>query len=79
MRSGKEIWDEASKHGADARSAHNVRIFALVEMMAHVQAAVLRGDDVAAVERLREVQAHAEIMVGMLIPQKRRTPTLVVT
>lgn len=79
MRSGKEIWDDASKHAADARSAHNVRIYALVEMMVHVQSAVLRGDDTGAVERLREVQAHAEIMVGMLMPQKRRKPSLVVT
>jgi hypothetical protein len=79
MRSGKDIWEEASKQGADAKSAHNVRIYALVEMMAHVQSAVMRGDNVGAVERLREVQAHAEIMVGMLMPQKKRKPWLVVT
>ena len=74
---GLEIWQAADTQGRDEKSAHLVRIYALVQMMAEAQSAVVEGDPARTVEHLRAVQAHAEKMVGMLAPGKKSKPTLV--
>ena len=74
---GVEIWQAADKQGRNEKSAHLVRIYALVQMMAEAQSAVVKGEHANTVEHLRAVQAHAEKMIGMLAPEKKSKPTVV--
>ncbi len=79
MQNGKKIWEVAAtgtKTG-DPRSAHIMRMYALAQMLAAAETAVLTGKNQQAAEALCDLQAHAEKFVGLLAPEKRSRPTRV--
>ena len=61
----------------DSKSAHVMRMYALAQMLAAAETAVLTGKDQQAAEALCDLQAHAEKFVGLLAPEKRSRPYLV--
>ena len=66
MHNGKEIWEAATtgtKTG-DSKSAHVMRTYALAQMLAAAEAAVLTGKNQHAAEALCDLQAHTEKFVG---------------
>jgi hypothetical protein len=54
-----------------------MRFYALARMLAEAETSALTGFDAEAAEQLRELQAHAEKLVGMLAPDRRAKPNLV--
>lgn len=79
MASGRDIWDSAEKLVGEgsARSANAMRFYALAKMLAEAETAMLTGDDAKSAEQLRELQAHSEKLVGILVPKRKRAPSLV--
>ena len=61
----------------DSKSAHVMRMYALAQMLAAAETAVLTGKNQQAAEALCVLQAHAEKFVGLLAPEKRFQPNLV--
>lgn len=79
MSRGKELWKTADLFRTDgsARSARAVSFFALGRMLAEAEDAALMGNDIEAVERLRELQAHSDKLIGTMAPEKKGRPSLV--
>ncbi len=66
MQNGKEIWEAAptpTKTG-DPKSAHVMRMYALAQMLAAAETAVLTDKNQQAAEALSDLQANAEKFVG---------------
>ena len=79
MARGKDIWeaaDKSTKGGMD-RSANAMRFYALARMLAEAETSALTGSDVEAAQQLRELQAHAEKLVSLLVPDQKGKPSLV--
>jgi hypothetical protein len=74
---GKDIWDNAVIQGRNQKSTNLVRIYALVQMIAEVQSAIVHDDRQMAVHHLREAQAYSERMVGLLLPAQQRALRLI--
>jgi hypothetical protein len=79
MAGGREIWESAAKlpDANGVRSANAMRFYALSKMLAEAEMAMLKGQDKDCAERLRELQAHCEKMLGILAPNAAKAPTLV--
>lgn len=78
MQKGKEIWDAAqcdTKTG-DAKSAHVMRMYALNQMLAEAETAVLTGDNERAAQCLCELQSYAEKLAELLAPKNMSQPSL---
>jgi hypothetical protein len=71
MRDGKEIWDAAlvgTKSG-DSKSAKVMMVYAVAQILAQAESAVLQGDDVQAVQQLEAVRTYAERLIERLKPE----------
>ena len=79
MATGKALWHSADKitDTGGVECGNVMRSFALAEMLAEAERAILSGDNSEAVERLRELQVHCEKLVAILAPHKKGRPTLV--
>jgi hypothetical protein len=79
MARGKEIWEAASGSSKSwsERSANAMRFYALSRMLAEAEASALMGLDAEAAQQLRELQAHAEKLVGRLAPNTASQSNLV--
>ena len=68
MSDGREIW-EAAEQGTktgDLRSANCMRLFALGQILAQAETAVLVGDDQAAFAALHDLRVHTDKMIEHL-------------
>jgi hypothetical protein len=79
MSSGKDLWDAAQQESdkGGVRSVNAMRFYALAKMLAEAETQWLSGNDQAAAERLRHLQAHCEKMIAALAPAAPCKPTLV--
>jgi hypothetical protein len=69
MRDGKEIWlaaDEGTKSG-DERSANVMRLFALAQILAQAETAVLKDDVESAARHLRDLQSYTGELLAHLV------------
>jgi hypothetical protein len=74
MRDGKEIWDAAlagTKSG-DSTSVKVMMVYALAQMLAQAESAVLQGDDAQAVQQLEAVRFYSERLVERIGPELKR-------
>lgn len=69
MRDGKEIWLTAEKgtKSGDEKSANVMRLFALAQMLAQAETAVLTGDAESAARHLRDLQSHTDKLLAHLV------------
>lgn len=69
MRNGKEIWltaDKGTKSGDD-KSVNVMRLFALAQMLAQAETAVLVEDVESAARHLRDLQSHTGELLAHLV------------
>jgi hypothetical protein len=73
MQKGKEIWDAAQSETktGDSKSAHVMRMYALSQMLAEAETAVLTGNAGRAAECLYELRLYAEPLAELLEPEKK--------
>ena len=79
MSYGAEKWKVGDSFVKDTslRSAQSMRFYALSKMLEAAEIAARIGTKAEAVEHLRELQAHCEKMIEILVPQEKRRPKLV--
>lgn len=79
MASGKDMWASAEQliDESKARSANAMRFYALNRMLAEAETAMLTGNVAEAAERIRELQAHCEKMIAILVPEPANGPRVV--
>ena len=79
MSYGAEKWKVGDSFEKDnsLRSAQSMRFYALSKMLEAAEIAARIGTKAEAVEHLRELQAHCEKMVEILVPHEKRRPKLV--
>ena len=78
MQKGKDIWEaaESGTRTGDTKSAHVMRTYALNQMLAEAETAILTGDAERAAERLYELRSYAERLAELLTPEKQSQPSL---
>jgi hypothetical protein len=77
---GKEIWGTAVaplNDGVRPEFVTRYCFFSLGIMLHEAENAAVEGDSSISVEKLRELQAHCEKMVGILAPGSKGRPRLV--
>ncbi len=76
MQNGKELWEaaEGGTKTGDAKSANVMRVYALNQMLAAAETAVLTGEEKRAAEYLYELQLYAE-KLAHLLSQGEEIPT----
>ena len=68
MQDGKEMWNTAgagTKLG-DRKSANVMRLYALAQMLAQAESALLLEDEPLALQHLQTLRAHTEKMLSIL-------------
>jgi hypothetical protein len=78
MQNGKELWEtaEGGTKTGDVKSANVMRVYALNQMLAAAETAILTGDEKQAAEYLYELQLYAEKLADLLSPEKESQPSL---
>jgi hypothetical protein len=68
MQDGKEMWNtaEAGTKLGDRKSANVMRLYALAQMLAQAESALLVEDEPLALQHLQTLRAHTEQMVSIL-------------
>ena len=77
MSYGSDKWKAGDSFVGSLRSAQAMRFYGLNNMLEAAELAARRGSKAAAVEHLRELQAHCEKMVAILAPEEKAHPKLV--
>ena len=68
MQDGEEMWNtvEAGTKLGDRKSANVMRLYALAQMLAQAESALLVEDEPLALQHLQTLRAHTEKMLSIL-------------